>query len=47
MMLSRNSANILATFIGNGVFPNPSTNLQVMAQLTPDMTVIVRQAKHG
>lgn len=38
-------AEYFASFIGNGVFPNPSTNLQVVAQTTPDMTVIVRPGK--
>ena len=31
-----------SSFIGNGVFPNPSSNLQVMAE-TDDMNVTVKQ----
>lgn len=42
---ARRFAEYFASFIGNGVFPNPSTNLQVLAQTTPDMTVIVRPGK--
>jgi len=38
-------AEYFASFISNGVFPNPSTNLQVVAQTIPDMTVIVRPGK--
>ncbi|WP_249323438.1 hypothetical protein [Wansuia hejianensis] len=36
-------AEYFATFIGNGVFPNPSDNLQVMAN--NDMTVTVKAGK--
>lgn len=36
-------AEYFATFIGNGVFPNPSTNLQVISN--NDMTVTVRAGK--
>ena len=36
-------AEYFATFIGNGVFPNPSSNLQVMAN--DDMTVTVKVGK--
>ena len=36
-------AEYFATFISNGVFPNPSTNLQVMAN--NDMTVTVKVGK--
>lgn len=36
-------AEYFATFIGNGVFPNPSTNLQVVSN--DDMTVTVRAGK--
>ncbi len=42
---ARRFAEYFASFIGNGVFPNPSTNLQVVAQAIPDMTVIVRPGK--
>ncbi len=38
-------AEYFASFIGNGVFPNPASGLQVMAQTIPDMTVIVRPGK--
>jgi len=38
-------AEYFASFISSGVFPNPSTNLQVVAQTIPDMTVIVRPGK--
>jgi arsenate reductase-like glutaredoxin family protein len=38
-----NFAEYFATFISNGVFPNPSTNLQVMAN--NDMTVTVQAGK--
>lgn len=36
-------AEYFASFIGNGVFPNPSSNLQVIAN--DDMTVTVRAGK--
>lgn len=36
-------ARFLASFIGNGVYPNPSTNLQVIAN--GDMTVTVKAGK--
>ena len=42
---ARRFAEYFASFIGNGIFPNPSTNLQVVAQTIPDMTVIVRPGK--
>ncbi len=32
-----------ASFIGNGVFPNPSTNLQVIAN--SNMTITIKQGK--
>ena len=40
---ARRFAEYFATFISNGVFPNPSTNLQVMAN--NDMTVTVKVGK--
>lgn len=40
---ARRFAEYFATFIGNGVFPNPSSNLQVMAN--NDMTVTVSAGK--
>lgn len=36
-------AQYFATFIGNGVFPNPATNLQIIAN--DDMTVTVKPGK--
>lgn len=38
-------AEYFASFIGNGVFPEPANGLQVEAQLTPDMTVTVKAGK--
>ncbi|MBC8589323.1 hypothetical protein [Paratissierella segnis] len=38
-------AEYFSSFIGNGVFPNPSDGLQVAEQLTPDMTVTVKAGK--
>ncbi|MCY6372471.1 hypothetical protein [Clostridium ganghwense] len=40
---AENFREYFASFIGNGVFPNPSTNLQVMAN--DDMTVTIKQGK--
>lgn len=34
-------AAYFAKFIGNGVFPNPSTGLQVVQNSTPDMTTVL------
>ena len=36
-------ANYFGSFIGNGVFPNPSTNLQIVAN--GDMTITVKEGK--
>ena len=36
-------AEYFNSFIGNGVFPNPSSNLQVM--VNDDMTVTVKEGK--
>lgn len=38
-------AKYFASFIGNGVFPNPSTSLQLNANSTPNMTVIAKAGK--
>lgn len=38
-------AKYFASFVGNGVFPNPSTSLQLNANSTPNMTVIVKAGK--
>jgi len=40
---ARRFAEYFASFIGNGVFPNPSTNLQVIAN--NDMTVTIKEGK--
>lgn len=37
--LAEDFANYFSKFIGNGVYPNPSTGLQVLENDTPDMTV--------
>ena len=41
--LAEDFARYFASFIGNGVFPNPSTNLQVIA--SNNMTITIRQGK--
>lgn len=41
---AENFAEYFATFISNGVFPNPSTNLQVMGN-NNNMTVIIKSGK--
>ena len=38
-------AEYFNSFIGNGVFPQPLNGLQVVEQLTPDMTVTVKLGK--
>lgn len=35
-----NFAEYFASFIANGVFPDPATNLQIVANTTPNMTVL-------
>ena len=37
--LAEDFASYFSKFISNGVFPNPSTGLQVIAADTPNMTV--------
>lgn len=41
--LAEDYARFFASFIGNGVFPNPSTNLQVV--VNNDMTIVIKQGK--
>lgn len=40
--LAEDFAKYFSLFISNGIFPNPSTGLQVMAADTPNMTVILK-----
>lgn len=40
--LSDDFAEYFSAFLSNGVFPNPSTGLQVTASSTPDMTVTLQ-----
>lgn len=40
--LAEDFAKYFSLFISNGVFPNPSTGLQVVAADTPDMTVTLK-----
>lgn len=40
--LAEDFAKYFSMFIANGVFPNPSTGLQVVAADTPDMTVTLK-----
>ncbi|MEG0133563.1 MAG: hypothetical protein RR782_05450 [Clostridium sp.] len=42
--LAENYARYFASFIGNGVFPNPSTNLQILANGT-DMNISLQSGK--
>ncbi|QXE20004.1 hypothetical protein [Clostridium sp. 001] len=41
---AENFAEYFATFIGNGVFPNPATNLQVVSN-NNDMTIILKAGR--
>ena len=40
--LAEDFAKYFSLFISNGVFPNPSTGLQVLAQTVPNMTVTLK-----